>query len=328
MNIVMLCHNDPAGVALGFANAINRHTPHRCRVVTTETRYQCRFAEDLHVPALDAFDEVEEVLRRADVLHSHVGADESMRLGPLRVADYARGKLLVHHHHGEPPLRSDSASYRARYRASPRPVLVSTPDLLRLLPDATWMPNPVPLWDVRYLPAPRAPRAGGPLRVVQCPTRRELKDTELFLRTVAELRADGVPLEPVLIENEAHDACLRRKRTCDVVFDHLQGYYGVSSLEGLAQGLPVIAGLDRWNESHIRSFTGADRLPWVVARGAEGLARALRRLALDPVERRAIGEASRMWMETHWSEEIIAARLCAFYAGAGAEVPAEAVSRF
>jgi glycosyltransferase involved in cell wall biosynthesis len=316
MNIVMLCPNDPAGVAIQFAGAVNRHTPHRCRVVTTETRYACGFAEDLHAPALGDFDEVEALLRGADVLHFHVGVAESLALGPLRVADYTRGRLLVHHHHGEPPLRNDPAAYRARHRRLGRPVLVSTPDLLRLLPDAVWIPNPVPLWDVRYLPAPRARRGDGPVRVVQCPTRRELKDTALFLDVVGGLRRAGVPLEAVLVENRPHDECLRLKRRCDIVFDHLQGYYGVSSLEGLAQGLPVIAGVDAWNRFHIRAFTGADALPWVAARGADGLARALRRLAADPVERRAVGDASRMWMETYWTEALIAERLCAFYAEA------------
>ena len=83
MNIVMVTVNDPAGTAISFMHAINRHTEHRCRLITTEIRYNFMFEKDLHLPWLKEFGEVEQVLRQADLFHFHMGADEDLHLGPI-----------------------------------------------------------------------------------------------------------------------------------------------------------------------------------------------------------------------------------------------------
>ena len=63
-------------------------------------------------------------------------------------------------------------------------------------------------------------------------------------------------LERVLIERTAYRDCLRIKRSCHIVFDHMRGWFGIASLESLCQGKPVVAGLDDWNVEQIREFTG------------------------------------------------------------------------
>ncbi|MFZ5812744.1 MAG: glycosyltransferase, partial [Thermodesulfobacteriota bacterium] len=116
-----------------------------------------------------------------------------------------------------------------------------------------------------------------------------------------------------IIDDATHADCLARKQACDIVFDHMQGYYGMSSLEALSQGLPVIAGLDDWNMTAIRDFFRCDALPWVLARTLEELENVVRRLVRDPQLRRRIGRASRTFMETVWSEERLTTALNAFY---------------
>ena len=140
---------------------------------------------------------------------------------------------------------------------------MSTPDLLRLLPGARWQPNIVPLNAPLYRPMPG--KRSEPVRVAHSPTRKDLKNTDLFPEVMERLRQENVGIGLELIENTAHLECLRIKRRCHVLFDHLQGYFGVSSLEALSQGLCVVAGLDPWNQRIIGEFTGADELPWVIS---------------------------------------------------------------
>jgi len=52
MRIVMISQNDPAGTGIAFTKAINRHTHHSCRLITTEIRYNFGFEKDLHLPNL------------------------------------------------------------------------------------------------------------------------------------------------------------------------------------------------------------------------------------------------------------------------------------
>lgn len=321
MNILMIAVNDPAGTGVGFCRAVNRLGRHRCRMVTLETRYTHSWPKDLHVPDLvgpegdgAGLAELERLLKGSDVFHFHMTADEHLRLGPFLPADFLPGKAVVHHEHGHHDFRSDPERFREKYRRlGRRHLLVSTPDLKRLMPEARWQPNLVHQNDEALLPQARDWTA--PLRLAHSPTRKDLKNTDELLAVTEALRAEGRGLELELIDNVPHAECLARKRACHALFDHMQGYYGVSSLEGLSQGLAVIAGLDAWNLAHVAEFSGrsADALPWVLARDAEGLADALRALALDMDRCRRLGEDSRRFMEQCWSEAKVAGQLCDFW---------------
>lgn len=319
MNILMIAVNDPAGTGIGFCRAVNRLGRHQCRIVTLETRYTHSWAKDLHVPDLigppgdeAGLAELERLLKTSDVFHFHMTADEQLRLGPFLPADYLSGKAVVHHEHGHHEFRGDPERFRAKYKALGRKhLLVSTPDLKRLMPEARWQPNLVHQHEALLTPSGRP--WTGPLRVAHSPTRKDLKNTDELLAVVAGLQAEGEDLELELIDNVPHTQCLARKREAHVLFDHMQGYYGVSSLEGLSQGLPVIAGLDDWNRAHVAGFAGTEELPWLTARDAVELERLLRRLALDREYCREVGLASRRFMERCWPEAKVAGRLCDFW---------------
>lgn len=316
MRIVMIAENDPAGVGSLLRSALHRHTDHICRLVTTQVRYNHAYPKDLHVPWLDAagLDELVAVLETADVLHFHMLADEHMPLGPLTAAPFLKGKAVVHHHHGHHVFRANPEQFRRKYQELGRKnLLVSTPDLLRKLPEARWQPNLVPQDDPRYRPNPRP--SDGRVSLCHSPTRKDLKNTDELLAVTQQLREELPQLDLDVIDDAPHDVCLARKQASDLCFDHMQGYYGMSSLEALAQGLPTIAGLDDWNIAVIREFFQCEALPWVLARTPDALAAALRRLASDADARREIGNASRAFMETVWSEARTTAALEAFYAG-------------
>ena len=313
MNILMITDNDPAGMGIAFTKAINRYTDHSCRLITTATRYNFNFEKDIHIPDLDkdGFDEVEELLKRADIFHFHILKDENSYIGPFYVKDYINGKKIVHHHHGHPDFRTNPLKYFEKYKRLGRKVLVSTPDLLTFMPDAVWQPNLVPVNDPLYMPSDI--NGNGIITICQSPTRKELKNTVEFNDTVDALQKRFSYLRSVVIENTLHRECLKMKRKCDIHFDHMQGYYGVSSLEGLSQGKPVIAGLDDRNLCAIKDFTGARRLPWIIAKGREDLKMNLESLVLDRDFMKETGERSREFMERYWTEEMVIHRLNGFY---------------
>ena len=317
----MIAVNDPAGTGIGFCRAVNRLGRHTCRIVTLETRYTHDWPKDLHVPDLvgpggdeAGLAELERLLKTSDVFHFHMTADEHLRLGPFLPADYLAGKAVVHHEHGHHDFRSDPERFRAKYRALGRThLLVSTPDLKRMMPEAQWQPNLVHEGDPALLPAARD--WSGSLVVAHSPTRKDLKNTDELLAVTSARRAGGADIRLEMIDNVPHSECLERKRRAHALFDHMQGYYGVSSLEGLSQGLAVIAGLDDWNRAHVAEFAGVEQsaLPWVTARDADELAARLRELSADMDACRARGEASRRFIEDCWSEAKVAGRLCDFW---------------
>lgn len=309
MKILMITTNDPAGVGINFKNAMNKYTSHSARLVTNEIRYNFMYEKDIHIPAIGDFSELKHLLISSDLFHFHMGADENMALGPFKVGDFLDNKKIVHHHHGEPKFRENPRYFAEKEIALGRRAIVATPDLWRFYPEAAWIPNPVPINDERYTPLEKKSR----LRVSHSPTKKEIKNTESFVRVTRELCSSFDNLEPIVIENTPHTECLSIKRESSVFFDHMQGYYGVSSLEALSQGVPTIAGIDSWNEYCIKQFTRCDRLPWVIAENEDELRFRLSELLSDDDLRYKTGSESRQWMEKYWTEEKIANKLAEFY---------------
>ncbi len=305
MNILMITDNDPAGMAIAFANAINRYTEHTCRLVTTGEKYGFDYEKDIHLPDIedDDFGEVEQLLKDADIIHFHVLRDENSHLGPLVIRDYIKGKKILHHHHGHPDYILNKDAYNEKYRRLGRKVIVSTPDLLKIAENATWIPNLVPLKDVQFMPLYDSFLSREPIKICQSPTRKYHKHTEEFKRVLDRLKREhGDLIQPVIIEKLPYFDCLALKRKCHIVFDHMRGWFGIASLESLSQGKPVIAGLDEWNIRCIEEFTGEMEVPWVVARTEQELQAAMDHLVRDGDARQQIGLKSRRFMERSWSE--------------------------
>lgn len=305
MQILMIMDNDPAGMGIAFCNAVNRYSEHRCRVITAQERYGLDFEKDIHLPDIedDDFGEVEQLLKDADIIHFHMLRDEHSHLGPLVIRDYIKGKKILHHHHGHPDYLINADRFNDKYRKLNRKVIVSTPDLLKLAKNAVWVPNLVPLFDVQFMPRFENSLPREPIKVCQSPTRKFDKHTRQFLEVMKDLEKLYSCLETVIIEKTPYFECLRIKRACHIVFDHMRGWFGIASLESLSHGKPVIAGLDDWNIRCIKEFTGAEELPWVIARTEEELLSVLTPLVQDRGLRQSKGEQSRRFMETRWTEQ-------------------------
>jgi glycosyltransferase involved in cell wall biosynthesis len=316
MNILMITDNDPAGMGIAFCNAINRYSEHTCRLISTQERYGIDFEKDIHIPDIedDDFEEVEQLLKDADIFHFHMLKDENSHLGPWVIRDYMKGKKILHHHHGHPDYLINADTFNEKYRTLKRKVIVSTPDLLNVADKSTWLPNLVPINDVQFLPRYEATLMNDKIKVCQSPTRKFHKHTSEFKKVMRKISEQHDNVESVLIEKTPYFECLRIKRACHIVFDHMRGWFGIASLESLSQGKPVIAGLDDWNMKCIKEFTGAKRLPWVIARNEDELFNSIESLVIDKYRRQEIGEASRAFMEKHWSEQIVLNILLDLYA--------------
>ncbi|OPX36703.1 MAG: hypothetical protein B1H11_07020 [Desulfobacteraceae bacterium 4484_190.1] len=307
MNILMITQNDPAGMAIAFTNAINRYTEHTCRLITSQERYGIYFGKDIHLPDIhdDDFGEVEQLLKNADIFHFHMLQNENSCLGPLVIRNFIKGKKILHHHHGHPDFLINAPFFNEKYKKLRRKVIVSTPDLLKVANNSTWVPNLVPINDVHYQPRFDNTLPQHPVKICQAPTRKYDKHTDVFKQAISKLKAHKPHIEEVIIERRPHLECLSIKRKCHIVFDHMRGWFGISSLESLAHGKPVIAGLDEWNVRCIKEFTGVDDLPWVLARSPQELSSRIISLVDDPDLRKQQGIAGRRFMENCWNERIV-----------------------
>jgi glycosyltransferase involved in cell wall biosynthesis len=186
-------------------------------------------------------------------------------------------------------------------------ILVSTRDLLALVPDAIWIPQAIDLQRIPFEPRPLSP--GETVRIVHAPTNRAEKGTNYVIRAVESLKQKGLALELILVERTPHDRALEVFRTCHLGIDRLLlGWYGNVSVELMAIGRPVIC----YIAPKLR--TGFPELPLISA-GVEDLSDVIVEVVNASAQWTSWAEKGRAYVEKHHDARKIATQLLDIYSG-------------
>ena len=142
----------------------------------------------------------------------------------------------------------------------------------------------------------------GAVRVLHTPNHRGVKGSEFLVAAVERLREEGLQIELVLLERVQNSEVLACMRTVDILAEQfVLQFYGLSGIEGLATGLPVVANMSMDDYLQVlRRFSYLDECP-VVAASIEMLTDVLRRLVTDPALRATLGRAGRQYAEKYHS---------------------------
>ncbi len=158
-------------------------------------------------------------------------------------------------------------------------------------------------------------RAGkpAPLRVVHAANHREFKGTCYLEAAVADLQAEGVPIELVMVEKLPNHEALAVYRTADVIFDQcLIGFHGYFALEAMALGKPVMCYI-RKPEQYLLE---AQECP-IINTHIDTLRGDLRRLVETRDQLAEIGRRGRAYVGRHYSRAAFAGRLQRAYQDLG-----------
>jgi glycosyltransferase involved in cell wall biosynthesis len=156
-----------------------------------------------------------------------------------------------------------------------------------------------------YAPVYPEVTKAGPLRIVHASNHRMFKGTHFLIDAVEDLKADGVPIELVLVEKVPNEKALEIYRTADVIFDQcLIGFHGYFALEGMAMGKPVMCFI-RKPQAYLLH---PEECP-IIRTSVDTLREDIRKLAADREQLREIGIRSRRYIETYFTIEAFARRL-------------------
>jgi glycosyltransferase involved in cell wall biosynthesis len=151
-----------------------------------------------------------------------------------------------------------------------------------------------------------APRPAGPIRVVHAPNHRGLKGTEVLIEACNELAAEGHDVELRLLERVPNDRVRLEMATADIVAEQFLLGYGLTAIEGMSLGRPVLSNLsDDFYYASFRGETGLEECP-IVDTTPDRIKDNLRRLIADDTLRRELGEAGRAYVLRHHSYEAVA----------------------
>jgi hypothetical protein len=194
------------------------------------------------------------------------------------------------------------------FRAFGQSTREHAPDLRRLLRSPTVVRATVGLPDLAVLtglelvgaPYPLIERAD-PMALVLChaPSDRESKGTATILEA-----AGSTPWAVDVIEKQPNFRVMKHKRRAALIVDSFNEYgYGVNAIEGMALGLPVVAGGSR----AVREYWRRPGSPVVFVTDKQDLRRTLVRLADDAELRARLGEKGREFVARFHSGEARAA---------------------
>ncbi len=226
-----------------------------------------------------------EWLDRHGIARAYVSHGSDLRL-PSRNVEFERHSPFRDHEFESTAAFEARAKGNADFLADQgRPVFVSTPDLLRDYPTASWLP--VVIDPVRWRMSTPVLERSRPV-VAHAPTSRVLKGTDQIEPTLARLHAAGV-IEYRPIVGIRHEAMAAALADVDILLDSFRlGPYGVTSVEARAGRRLVVSHVADDVRDVVRRVGGAD-VP-IVEADPESLEEVLRSVAADPDRFRAIAE--------------------------------------
>ncbi len=241
---VHLAQTNTAYAPARFVNLINKYTEHRAYLIQARGFV---FGNPLGIVCPKTIERIQEILDKADVLHIHGNhIYDKKKIAGIKIDKHLQRKPFVLHYHGTPQRE------QARRCQRNVPLLVSTPEMLPLFPIAKYFPN---LIDETHEIYTKRKKQNKKLKICHhFSFHWKLKDTGFFDAAKAQFIQNGNSLNFVMLEQMALVDALNQRASCDVCFDHLQGYYGFISIESMAQGLLVANGCNAQSQKEIKDF--------------------------------------------------------------------------
>ena len=143
----------------------------------------------------------------------------------------------------------------------------------------------------------------GEVTIVHTPNHRGVKGTEFLLRAVDALKSEGIKINLILIENKKNEEVKRILfEEADILVEQLiMNGHGLSAIEGMAVGIPVLSNLEDSNFNNLFSrYSFLSECP-ILSTSPENIKENLRVLIQNPNLRGALGFASRKYVEKYHS---------------------------
>jgi len=222
MNVLNICRWDFGGCAIRLTDAINQHTKHVARHLSTNTQ-SFGYKRDIFTGNVK---EINNWINWADIVNCW---------GSTRPIIYTKGKIkkliityVGSHFRSKPHARHLQAeSLGAKRELGAAPWMCNLGGI-----NLEWLPIAVPVvvW-AKYK------KRGGEISIVcQSPSSRRVKQTNRIMNVLKGCK--GFKL--VIVEGLPWSECMKRKGMADICLGQFYRGYGVSALESWSMGIPVI----------------------------------------------------------------------------------------
>ena len=208
------------------------------------------------------------------------------------------GKIL--HQHGRWGAHVKLADVEEEDKKYNQLRVVSTLNLLPWVRNnpKRWFPPPIDIEFVDKIKAEYVEKKSDNIIISHSPTHRGRKHTELFIRTMKEIRKKYANVQVMLVENVTHEECLKLRVKADIHFDQLLLQHGTSGLEAMTMRQAVIAGCGNRTWDTILEVVGA---PPFIKTTSKTLFKVIEKLIMEPEFRSYMGSVGRRYIEEYHS---------------------------
>ena len=238
MNVLNVCRWDFGGCAIRLTDAINLHTNHKSRHISTNSQL-FGYKKDIFTGSAK---EIRKWVEWSDV----VNCWDSVR--PLYQAGLKTAKNLILTHVGSSFWNNPDRRHMEAVQYGAKKELVGGAQMTMLgAIHHDWLPSAIPVeaW-AKY----KKMGKGIPI-VCQSPSSRRVKQTNRILKSLKGCK--GFKL--VIIEGIPWSECMKNKGMVDICLGQFYRGYGISSLEAWSMGIPVITDTEP-NEEAILNQVG------------------------------------------------------------------------
>ena len=136
-------------------------------------------------------------------------------------------------------------------------------------------------------------QVGETLKVIAGSGGHPLKGYDFLKQTVDRLKKEGSNIELNVYTGLTHEKFIEKKKECHVCFTSMHGGWGLSGVESMWMGQPVMCGVDPW------MLTLYPDVP-VIPIELSTLGQTLLSFIHNPEDVRAIGAEGRKWVKRHF----------------------------
>lgn len=292
MNICIISDLNIAGLLTGLMRGINKYSEHKARCIIWHNDHFYYDKDIILDECNNDFDEACEIVNKADFFHfgrfvfNFPGIDFNKILNPRNCVISYYGSFL----------RLYPKVCNEWHRKTGIAAISGHAYKITWLLDKSFhhIDNYITKYgDMDEEDIPLAEEPNGMIRIVAGSAGSPNKRYDLFQKAVKELQGQGLPVEIEIIKGVSNEESLRRKQKCHITFTSLTGGWGLSGIESMWLGHPVMSCIDPFDLSLYPDQ------PTVII-DQDNLVEQIKRLVLSPEKITGIGKRSREFVKKHF----------------------------
>ena len=300
MNICIMSDFNIAGALTSLMRGINKYSEHKARCIIWHDDHFSYDKDIILDECNNDFDEAVEIVNKADFFHfgryvfNFPGIDFNKILNPRNCVVKYYGSFL----------RENGKACNEWHRKTGIAAITGTDFTITPLLDKSFYHMEsyfTSFGDMDEEDIPLAEKPNGTVRIAGGSAGSPRKRYDLLQKAVKELQGQGLPVEVEIIKGVSNEECLRRKQKCHITFTSLTGGWGLSGVESMWLGHPVMSCIDPFLLSLYPDQ------PTVII-DQDNLLEQIKRLVVNPEKIIEIGTYSREFVKKHFRTKDIIKR--------------------